>query len=60
MRTFIFIKNERVNNRINRFIIGMQTGNNFPSCQNDIDSTYYGCQCVEVTEKCCIDIGYYE
>lgn len=58
MRTFLFIKSMRNNkNELHQYIIGMAQGNNFPSCQHDPQSRFYNCNVLEVSEKCCLDIG---
>lgn len=61
MRTFIFIKNKRKGNKVVRVIKGMKQANSFPSeMTNFKDSEFYGCQCIEVTDHCHIEIGFAE
>jgi len=58
MRTFIFIKNERRNSKLYRVIVGMTQSNMYPSDMTRFeDSKFYGCQCVEVTEQCHVELG---
>jgi hypothetical protein len=57
MRTFIFIKRYTKNGQIRQYIAGMEQGNTFPTAQNNKDNEFYGCQCIEVTEKCHIELG---
>jgi len=61
MRTFIFIKNERKGSKVIRVIKGMKQSKDWPSTLTNFeDSEFYGCQCVEVTEHCDIEIGFAE
>jgi len=61
MRTFIFVKNERKDGQLVRIIKGMTQSKDFPSSMTNFeDSEFYGCQCVEVTERCNIEIGFAE
>lgn len=61
MRTFIFVKNERKDGELIRIIKGMTQSNNFPSSMTRFeDSEFYGCQCIEVPERCNIEIGFAE
>ncbi len=61
MRTFIFIKNKRKGNKVVRVIKGMKQANSFPSEMTSFeDSEFYGCQCIEVTDHCHIEIGFAE
>jgi hypothetical protein len=61
MRTFIFIKNERKDGELVRIIKGMKQSMEFPSSLTRFeDSEFYGCQCIEVTEHCNIEIGFAE
>lgn len=61
MRTFIFVKNERKDGQLVRIIKGMIQSNDFPSSMTRFeDSEFYGCQCIEVTEHCNIEIGFAE
>ena len=58
MRTFIFVKNEKVNGRLERVIVGMTQGTMWPSDMTRFeDSKFYACDCIEVTEKCHINLG---
>lgn len=61
MRTFIFIKNERKGSELVRVIKGMKQSKDFPSSMTRFeDSEFYGCQCIEITEHCDIEIGFAE
>ena len=61
MRTFIFVKNERdEHNELHRIIVGMTTGNMYPSDSLLPSAAFAGCQCIEVTDKCHIDLGIYK
>lgn len=61
MRTFIFVKNERKDGQLVRIIKGMTQSKDFPSSMTRFeDSEFYGCQCIEVTEHCDIEIGFAE
>lgn len=61
MRTFIFVKNERKDGQLVRIIKGMIQSKDFPSSMTRFeDSEFYGCQCIEVTEHCNIEIGFAE
>ena len=61
MRTFIFIKNVRKGSELIRVIKGMTQSKDFPSSMTNFeDSEFYGCQCIEVTEHCDIEIGFAE
>lgn len=61
MRTFIFVKNERKDGQLVRIIKGMTQSKDFPSSMTRFeDSEFYGCQCIEVTEHCNIEIGFAE
>ena len=58
MKTFIFLKNHKHNGKIYTCIVGMVNSDNFPSSLvNCTGSIFYGCKCVEITEKCHIKIG---
>ena len=59
MRTFIFIKNEKNKyGKLERIIVGMTQSNMYPSnMTRSEESEFYGCQCVEVSEKCYIKLG---
>lgn len=60
-RTFIFIKNERDNNgQLHRIIKGMTTGNNYPAAVLIPGADFANCQCIEVSDKCHIDLGIYK
>lgn len=61
MRTFIFIKNEKKGNKLIRVIKGMTKSQNFPSSMTNLkDSKFYGCQCIEISDHCHIEIGFAE
>lgn len=61
MRTFIFVKNERKDGQLVRIIKGMTQSKDFPSSMTRFeDSEFYGCQCVEVSEHCNVEIGFAE
>ena len=58
MRTFIFIRNERRNDKAYRYIVGMTQSDMFPSDKTRFeDSEFYGCECIEVSENCHIELG---
>lgn len=57
MRTFIFIKRDKKGSYMHQYIVGMVQSDMFPSYQNDPESRFYLCHCIEVTEKCHIDLG---
>lgn len=52
MRTFIFLKRE--NKKL--VIVGMCQSDMYPSSKLIQGGEFYACQCVEVTEKCHIEI----
>lgn len=61
MRTFIFVKNERKDGQLVRIIKGMTQSKDFPSSMTRFeDSEFYGCQCIEVSEHCNVEIGFAE
>lgn len=61
MRTFIFVKTERdIYNRPHRIIKGMTTGNYYPSAALIPGADFYNCDCIEVSEKCSIDLGIFK
>ena len=61
MRSFIFLKNERdEHGQLHRIIKGMTTGNNYPSADLMTGASYENCDCIEITEKCHIDLGIYK
>jgi len=61
MRTFIFVKNERKDGQLVRIIKGMTQSKDFPSSMTRFeDSEFYGCQCIEITDHCNIEIGFAE
>lgn len=58
MRTFIFIKNIKSGNKLERVIVGMTQSSTYPSSMTRLeDSEFYRCDCVEVTEHCHIKLG---
>lgn len=58
MRTFIFIKNERRNNKLYRVIVGMTQSETYPSDLTRFeDSKFYACDCIEISEECHIELG---
>ena len=57
MRTFIFIKNEWDCGITHKVIKGMVQSDYFPSIEISPGGDFYGCKCVEVTDKCTIDLG---
>lgn len=64
LRTFIFVKTYKeksfgIRGKVRRCIVGMEQGTMFPSCQNDKESQFYGCQCIEVSEHCHVELGDY-
>lgn len=61
MRTFIFVKNERdEHNQLHRIIKGITTGNYYPSDFVSTGAYFSGCQCIEVTDNCHIDLGVFK
>lgn len=61
MRTFIFLKTERdIHDRPHLIIKGMTTDNMYPSNLLVQGATFENCRCIEVTEKCSIDLGVFE
>lgn len=61
MRTFIFVKNERdEHGQLHRIIKGMTTGNSYPSAALLPGADFSGCQCIEVTDRCYIDLGVFK
>lgn len=59
MRTFIFIRNEKNEyGKLERILVGMTQSDMWPSNMTNMeDSEFYGCQCVEVSERCHIKLG---
>ncbi len=57
MRTFIFTKNIKKGNKIVKTIVGMVQSNSYPSSMKIEGSDFYGCDCIEVTEHCHIELG---
>lgn len=58
MRTFIFIKNEKKGNKLEKVIVGMVQSDMFPSSKTKFeDSEFYNCDVIEVTEHCHIELG---
>lgn len=58
MRTFIFFKNVRNNGKLERHIVGMTQSDMYPSSHTCLGGQFEYCDCVEVTEKCDIKVGY--
>lgn len=59
MRTFIFIKNIRTKSgRVERHIVGMTQSDLYPSNLVCKDGLFEYCDCVEVSEKCDVKIGF--
>lgn len=57
MRTFIFIKKYNENGKEKKYIAGMVQRKYYPSSLvNCAGSIFYGCDCVEVTEQCHIEL----
>lgn len=58
MKTYIFLKNYKHNNKLYTYIVGMVNRESFPSSLvNCPGSKFYNCKCVEVSEDCHIKIG---
>ena len=61
MRAFIFVKNERdEHNQLHRIIKGVTTGKYYPSVAILPGAKFSGCQCIEVTDSCHIDLGVFK
>lgn len=58
MRTFIFIKNMKNKyNKLERVIVGMTQSDSYPSSINIEGAEFFGCDCIEVTDHCHINLG---
>lgn len=58
MKTYIFLKNYKHNNKLYACIVDMVNRESFPSSLvNCPCSKFYNCKCVEVSEDCYIKIG---
>jgi len=61
MRTFIFIKTERdIYDRPHRIIKGMTSGKMYPSNLLIPGATFENCNCIEISERCSIDLGIFK
>jgi len=61
MRTFMFIKNERDNyGQTHKIVKGMVMGDMYPSGMTGKGDKYEYCDCIELTERCCIDLGVFK